>query len=235
MDNKKYYYIKLKDNYFDQDNIKILESMKNGHTYSLILIKLYLKSSKYNGRLMMTPAIPYDPNKIEILANVISHDIDNVKQAIKAAVELDLITIVEGREIWMTEIQNFIGKSSTEADRIREYRTELNQKLIGDEDVQMYDISTPELEKEIELKKERERKPKFKKPSVQEVKEYADSIGFTTLDPEYFINHYEANGWMAGRAKMKNWKATVVNWKKRDAEFKPKHSSEPDSDLQQWR
>ena len=162
-DNKRYYYIKLKDNYFEQDNVKILESMKNGHTYSLILIKMYLKASKYDGRLMMTPTIPYDPDKVDILSSVLNHDVDHVKEAIRAGVQLDLISIIDGREIWMTEIQNMIGKSSNEADRIRDYRKRIDgQKALPD--VQMYDECTPELELELELKKEREKELKKEEP-----------------------------------------------------------------------
>jgi uncharacterized phage protein (TIGR02220 family)/predicted phage replisome organizer len=154
-DNEKYYYIKLKDSYFDQDNIKVLESMKNGHIYSLIIIKLYLKASKTDGQLMMTQRIPYDPNNVGILANVIGHDVDHVKEAIRLGVQLDLIKIIDGKEIWMTEIQNMIGKSSTEADRIRLYRKKLDEKLLPEStDVQMYDKCTPEIEKEREIKKE---------------------------------------------------------------------------------
>jgi uncharacterized phage protein (TIGR02220 family)/predicted phage replisome organizer len=154
-DNEKYYYIKLKDSYFEQDNIKVLESMKNGHIYSLIIIKLYLKASKTDGQLMMTQRIPYDPNNVSILANVIGHDVDHVKEAIRLGVQLDLIKIIDGKEIWMTEIQNMIGKSSTEADRIRLYRKKLDEKLLPEStDVQMYDKCTPEIEKEREIKKE---------------------------------------------------------------------------------
>ena len=152
-DNEKYYYIKLKDNYFEQDNIKVLESMKNGHVYSLIIIKLYLKASKTDGQLMMTQRIPYDPNNVGVLASVIGHDVDHVKEAIRLGIELDLIKVIEGKEIWMTEIQNMIGRSSTEADRIRLYRKKLDEKLLPEStDVQMYDKSTPEIE--IEIKKE---------------------------------------------------------------------------------
>jgi predicted phage replisome organizer len=154
-DNEKYYYIKLKDSYFEQDNIKVLESMKNGHIYSLIIIKLYLKASKTDGQLMMTQRIPYDPNNVNILANVIGHDVDHVKEAIRLGVELDLIRVIEGREIWMTEIQNMIGQSSTEADRIRSYRKKLDEKLLPESnDVQMYDKSTPEIERETEKETE---------------------------------------------------------------------------------
>ena len=38
-------------------------------------------------------------------------------------------------------------------------------------------------------------------------------------DAEYFINHYQSNGWVVGRSKMKDWKSTVRNWKKNDKNF----------------
>ena len=51
-DNRKYYYLKLKEGFFESDEIKILESMKDGYMYSNILLKLYLKSLRNEGRLM---------------------------------------------------------------------------------------------------------------------------------------------------------------------------------------
>ena len=48
-DNRKYYYLKLKENYFDDDSIVLLESMPDGVLYSNILLKLYLKSLKHGG------------------------------------------------------------------------------------------------------------------------------------------------------------------------------------------
>lgn len=54
---------------------------------------------------------------------------------------------------------------------------------------------------------------KFSKPSFEEVKEYAESIGFD-IDARRFIDYYEANGWKVGRNQMKDWKATVRNWKR---------------------
>ena len=51
-DNRKYYYLKLKENYFDDDSIVLLESMQDGVLYSNILLKLYLKSLKHGGRTL---------------------------------------------------------------------------------------------------------------------------------------------------------------------------------------
>ncbi len=54
---------------------------------------------------------------------------------------------------------------------------------------------------------------KFAKPSVQEISEYAKSIGFN-LEAEKFFDHYETTGWMYGKSHMKNWKAAVRTWKR---------------------
>ena len=54
---------------------------------------------------------------------------------------------------------------------------------------------------------------RFKKPAPQEVTEYAASIKFR-LDGERFIDHYESNGWMVGKSKMKDWKAAIRQWKR---------------------
>ena len=53
----------------------------------------------------------------------------------------------------------------------------------------------------------------FIKPTRQEVTNYAESIDFK-LDGTYWVDHYEANGWMVGKNKMKDWKAAVRTWKK---------------------
>ncbi len=126
-DNHKYYYIKLKDGYFDRDNIKAVEAQENGYLYSLIILKLYLKSAKYDGKLMMTDRIPFNPDNVEVLAKVINHNVSQVRDAIRIGVDMDLLCIVDSGDIWMTDIQDFIGQSSTEADRKRKYRHQLGQ------------------------------------------------------------------------------------------------------------
>lgn len=60
--------------------------------------------------------------------------------------------------------------------------------------------------------KERER---FSPPSLEAVKAYVAEIS-AGIDPETFISHYEAKGWMIGKSPMKNWKAAVVTWKRRE-------------------
>lgn len=59
---------------------------------------------------------------------------------------------------------------------------------------------------------------KFVPPTVEEVREYCTAQGYGTIDPEGFVDYYAANGWKVGNQAMKDWKATVRNWARRDKE-----------------
>ena len=152
-DNKKYYYLRLKENFFDSDEMKILESMKDGYLYSNILLKLYLRSLKNDGKLVVNDRIPYNA---EMLASVTGHQIGTVKQALSIFKDLGLIDVLENGAIYMLDIQNFIGKCSSEADRKREYRQriETDRTNVQTKVRQISEKSPPEIEKDIEINKE---------------------------------------------------------------------------------
>ena len=124
-DNKKYYYLKLKENYFDSDEMIVLETMQDGYKYSNILFKLYLRSLKNDGRLMFNEKIPYNPT---ILSQITRHSVGDIQRAINIFEELGLIEILDNGAIYMLDIQNFIGESSTEADRQRAYRQRISSE-----------------------------------------------------------------------------------------------------------
>ena len=71
-DNRKYYYLKLKENFFDSDSIVLLEDMKDGILYSNILLKLYLKSLKNGGKLQLDEHIPYTAQMIATLTRLMA-------------------------------------------------------------------------------------------------------------------------------------------------------------------
>lgn len=170
-DNKKYYYMRLKENFFDSSEISLLESMPDGYLYSNILLKLYLRSLRGEGRLAINN-IPYSP---EMIATVTHHPVETVQKALDIFQNLGLIEILDSGVIYMLNIQEFIGASSTEADRIRAYR----QRIAQEKGVQMYDKRTPE--KEIEKEKEIERKNT----------EYINAGALTESVLSYFFWSYE--------------------------------------------
>lgn len=124
-DNKKYYYLKLKENFYEDEKIIMLESLPDGMLYSNILMKLYLRSLKREGKLMISDRIPLNP---VALSQITRHSVGDVEKAIKVLQELELIEILDNGAIYMLDIQNFIGKSSTEADRIRDYRKKIDSE-----------------------------------------------------------------------------------------------------------
>ena len=169
LNNSIYFYMRLKENFFDSEEIVIIEGMEKGYTYEVILLKMYLKSLKNNGRLVLTENIPYT---LPMLAKVIRHTEEDVKEALEIFSSLGLIEIIETTEaIYMTQIQNYIGKSSTEGDRKREYRRQIEKEKTKDRqtsdesqtNVQTKDRQTSdesqdkkaqEIEKELETKRE---------------------------------------------------------------------------------
>lgn len=62
---------------------------------------------------------------------------------------------------------------------------------------------------------------RFIAPTVSEVAAYCSERN-NGINAQKFIDHYEANGWMRGKNKIKCWKACVRTWESRDAESKPK-------------
>ena len=71
---------------------------------------------------------------------------------------------------------------------------------------------------------------RFRAPSPEEVAEYASAyaaskgidLASTDFDPERFVDFYAQKGWMVGKSRMKNWKASVRNWVRTS---KPKHET----------
>lgn len=71
-----------------------------------------------------------------------------------------------------------------------------------------------EEEKKVSPKKE-EKSSKFKIPTTEEIRQYCSERN-NNINPEGFYNYYESNGWMVGRNKMKDWKASVRTWEQRN-------------------
>ena len=150
-DNKKYYYLRVKENFYDSDEMIILESMPDGFLYSNILIKLYLRRLKNNGKLMFNDRIPFNS---EMLSKITRHPVAVVEKAVSIFKEMNLIDVLDNGAIFMLDIESFIGKSNTEADRKRDYRRRIEKEkqklLLGHLSGQMSDEHPPELEIEIE-------------------------------------------------------------------------------------
>lgn len=188
-DNKKYYYLKLRENFFDSEDMKLLQGMKDGYMYSDILLKLYLQSLRQDGRLMYRGIIPYTP---DMIATVTRHQVGTVEKAMRIFEQMGFVEILDNGAIYMMDIQNFIGQSSSEADRIRNYRKSINaekSRLSANDNVtnvitdgvQMYDNSTPEIrDKSIEYRDNRSINTSIARSSEKQTSEPQEKV-FITL------------------------------------------------------
>ena len=229
-DNKKYYYLRLKDNFFDTDEMKILESMKDGYLYSNILLKLYLRSLKNDGRLVFNDRIPYSA---DMLSSITGHQVGTIKQALSIFKDLGLIEILDNGAIYLLDIQNYIGKGSSEADRKREYRQRIESERTNVQ-TNLRQISTRDRDRDRDrdiyvVEKPQQKSTHFKPPTVEEVKEYCIERN-NNIDAEYFVDYQEARGWVLSNGKkMKDWKATIRTWERNGYNKHKSKSSKQDA------
>ena len=220
-DNQKYYYLKLKENYFDDDSIVLLESMQDGVLYSNILLKLYLKSLKHGERLQLDEHTPCTAQMITIITR---QQIGTVERALQIFLKLGLVEVLDSGTFYMSNIELLIGQSSTEAERKRVAR--LQNKALSTSRTNgghLSDVRPPEieLEKEIEIKKEIEKgQPARSYGRYQNVfmtdEELADlQASFPTVWGQYIEKLSE---YMASTGKRyQSHAATIRRWASEDA------------------
>ncbi len=122
-DNRKYYYLKLKENFYNSETMVILESMQDGLLYSNLLLKMYLMSLKSGGILMLNDHLPHTPQTI---ATFTRHQVGTVERALKVFLEFGLVEILTDGAYYMADIQLLIGQSSTEGERKKKERMRLS-------------------------------------------------------------------------------------------------------------
>lgn len=211
--------MRLKESFFDESDIVALESFPDGILYSNILLKLYLKSLRDDGRLMLRGTIPYSTSMIAALTR---HKEETVEKALKIFQDMNIIEVLDSGAIFMLEVQNYIGKSSTEADRKREFdRRRADEKEGGTRQRKVGEISEkspPEIrDQSIDSPPptpQRGKRARFVPPSVEEVARYCLERQ-NGIDAEEFCAFYSSKGWRVGTSPMKSWKSAIITWEKK--------------------
>ena len=218
-DNRKYYYLKLKENYFDEDVIVLLENQPDGFLYSNILLKLYLKSLKNGGKLQLDENKPYTA---QMIATITHQQVGTVERALRLFMELGLVEVLNDGAFYMSNIELLIGQSSTEGERKRRARMEL-QKIPQ----AIADICPPEIEikKEIDIESDKERYTGQPTPAVYgryknifltdtELSELQTELPDTW---DFYLNRLSE--YMASKGKTyDNHAATIRRWAASDTE-----------------
>lgn len=240
MSNKRYYWLKLKEDFFEEDTISWIEDQPNGKEYSLFYLKLCLKSLKTDGILIRNVGemlIPYDTKTLSKITNT---DIDTVMVAMELFKRIGLIQIFDNGEIFLTQLKNMVGSETDKAELMRKKRAKdklieskhnVNGNNVTKALPNCYTEKEKEKEKELELELDREKataKKRFTPPTTKEVSEYCIERG-NNIDPEQFVAFYESKGWKVGNNHMKDWKSAIITWEKREKNPKKKSKQEPQS------
>ena len=219
--NKKYYYLKLKENFFNSDEIILIESMQDGMLFSNILLKLYLLSLKFNGYLRLNENMNYTA---QMIATLTRHELGTVERALKVFYEFGLILSTADGSIYMADIEGMVGESSTEADRKRLARANANKREMADKcppNVQALSENRPP---EIEIEKETDIKTEI--DSDREIYGRYKNVSLTPSEYEALKNEYpiyadkfieKLSKYMENKGKSySNHYATILSWLKQD-------------------
>lgn len=166
MSNKRYYWLKLKEDFFEEDTIAWIEEQPNGKEYSLFYLKLCLKSLKTNGILVRNVGeilIPYDS---KTLAKITNTDIDTVMVSMELFKKIGLIQVLDNGEIFLTQLENMVGSETKWAEKKRNQRKKLSN-ISNEDNVLLLSSESPrekekekDLESELDLDLEEERNEK---------------------------------------------------------------------------
>ena len=184
---KKYYWLKLQNDFFKRHDIRIVENMPNGKDYVIFYLKLLCESTSHDGLLRFSEEIPYNE---EMLATITNTNIDIVRSAIKVFEQLKMIEIYDDGTLFMKQVEKMVGSESDSAIRVRKHRE--NQKLLQcNTNVTKSNIEI-ELDKELNIDKDKEIDKdisnKKSKPSKHKHGEYQNVL---LTDDEYNKLHQD--------------------------------------------
>ncbi|MGF3113725.1 phage replisome organizer N-terminal domain-containing protein [Facklamia sp. P9177] len=186
-ENKRYYWLKLNENFFKEDTIQWIEDQENGKDYVIFYLKLCLESLKDNGKLVRyvgEKLIPYD---VKALAKLTGTSLDTVAVAMKTFEQIGLVEMLETGELYLKQINEMIGSETDSAKRMRKLRakenlTELPEPSHCDNNVQKSDIVVQKSDTEKEIEKEIDIDIKKKSNNSQQSKSrYAEDSNYFLL------------------------------------------------------
>lgn len=152
---KRYYWLKLNENFFEREEIRIIENMPNGKDYIIFYMKLLLKTVSTEGKLIFRDVIPYTP---EMLSSITNTDVDTVRVATDLFVKLGLMEIWDDGTLFMVEVQNMVGSETGWAKKKRIQRDKKDNVPIKEDNVPKLSGECPtDIDIEIDIEKEKEK------------------------------------------------------------------------------
>lgn len=204
-ENKRFYWIKLRETFFQQETIDWLMEQENGSAYIVLYLKMCLLTANTSGELIRTigdMTIPYEPKKI---SQKTGFDIDTVNVALSLFKHLGLIEETQEGIPVMPEVKNMVGSESESAARVRKYR---KKKKALQSNV---DVTNKALQSNVEIRdKSIEYRDKSKEYREEKVESRKKETGASDDGLKGVITAYRKNIYpMPGEMDLEKLKALV--------------------------
>jgi predicted phage replisome organizer len=123
---QRYYWLKLKEDFFDEKLVKLLRRLPDGDAVTIVYLKLLLKTLNTDGKILLDGLLP---DQEEEIALWIDEDVNVVKLTIVALKKYNAIEIIDSETLYINTIELMVGSECFSAERVRRYR-ENKQKLL---------------------------------------------------------------------------------------------------------
>lgn len=213
---KRYFWLKLHKDFFQRKEIKRLRKIAGGDTYTIIYLKMLLRSIMSDGKL-------YFDGLEDDFASELALDLDekeeNVQITVAYLIKSGLLEMCSDDEYYLPDAKDNTGTETAVASRVRKHREKQKALQCNTDVTQVKHLCNGEIEKELEIDKEidnkcastKQKRKRFVKPTISDIKQYCSEKNIS-INAQQFIDYYESNGWKVGRNSMKDWQATVRRW-----------------------
>ncbi|MBR3000752.1 MAG: phage replisome organizer N-terminal domain-containing protein [Oscillospiraceae bacterium] len=221
MGEKRYYWLKLRNDFFDSVRMKKLRGVAGGDTYTIIYLKLQLAALETEGTLIYEGV---ENSLAEELALLINEKPEDVGLTLNFLQSVGLCEVSkDGALCTLPEVLLNTGSETSSTQRVRNLRKRQTLQCNADvTEVKRVCNVEKEIEKEIEIEREKKEKKeapprRFTKPTLSEIEDFINENNYI-VNATKFFDYYESNGWKVGRNSMKDWKAAVRSWEAKEQE-----------------
>lgn len=228
MAERRFFWLKLKEDFFESKRIKKLRRMAGGDTLTIIYLKMQLKSIKNDGVLTFSGL---ENNFADELALDLDESPEDVALLLNYLLATGLIETSDNVNFLLPYAVECTGSEGISAERMRNARAK--QKNIAAQSANnvrtLCEHRDVEIEKDIEIDKEKDiesKKKRFTPPTVDEVRAYCLERK-NSVNAERFVDYYASQKWKKANGRpVADWKACVRQWEQRDKKPEAKYDFE---------
>lgn len=212
---------------FDDEKIKIIQSMPEGDSLLIVWIKLITLAGKTNdgGYIYINENMAYTE---EMLSVIMNKPLNIIQLALMTFTNLGMIEI-DDKGIYLINFEKYQSldklEKLKEQNRLRVARFRAKQK---EETLHVMQCNAIDIDIDKEEDKEyikESKKKSFKKPTIEEIQDYCKERN-NSINADAFYDFYESKNWYVGKNKMQNWKAAIRTWEQRDTKTTKKQKED---------